>query len=79
MAPYTGALIVTLANTLIKNALVFLVQYEKHHTMRDLERHLFLGIFVVQFLNTFVSIVIANMKTPGVSDMIFPKTDARPP
>ena len=75
VAPYTGALIVTLANTLIKNALVFLVQYEKHHTMRDLERHLFLGIFVVQFLNTFVSIVIANMKTPGVSDMIFPKTD----
>ncbi|QDZ23355.1 hypothetical protein HOP50_10g58930 [Chloropicon primus] len=74
LAPFIGGTLVSVANILIKNVLAFLVKYEKHHTLHDQEKHLFWGIFLTQSLNAFVSIVVANARTPGVSDLLFPKT-----
>ena len=73
-SPYVGAFLVTLVNIVIRKLLVVLVRYEKHHTLHDQERHLFVGILAAQFVNTFVSLVIANTSTPGVADMLFPQT-----
>lgn len=76
VSPYVGAVLVSIFNALIRVALVYLVRYEKHHTVRDQEKRLFHAILASQSVNTFISLVLANMSTPGLSEMLFPKTTA---